>query len=150
MDQVVPRLRQVVIDTTDARRAAEFWRQLLGVVYRPGHEPPGAGEPDPAGADWLNLRRPDGTPLLAFQQVDRLTPSTWPRHDVPQQLHLDLTVPDTDSLDAVHDRVLALGGALRLDRADDREEPLRVYTDPDGHPFCVFVAADEGAPTRDL
>jgi len=38
--------------------------------------------------------------------------------------------------------VLTLGGELRLDRSDDPEEPLRVYGDPDGHPFCVFVAAD--------
>jgi hypothetical protein len=26
------------------------------------------------------------------------------------------------------------------DRSDDPEEPLRVYADPSGHPFCVFVA----------
>lgn len=39
----------------------------------------------------------------------------------------------------MHERVLALGGVLRLDRSDDQEEPLRVYADPDGHPFCVFV-----------
>jgi hypothetical protein len=29
---------------------------------------------------------------------------------------------------------------LRLDRIDDGTEPLRVYADPAGHPFCVFVA----------
>ena len=132
-------LRQVVLDTTDARRSAEFWRQLLGLVYRPGHEPPAPGEDDPAGRDWLNLRRPDGTPVLAFQQVARLSASTWPADDVPQQLHLDLTVADRTELDAVHARVLDLGGVLRLDRSDDAEEPLRVYADPDGHPFCLFV-----------
>ena len=26
------------------------------------------------------------------------------------------------------------------DLADDPVEPLRVYADPDGHPFCIFVA----------
>ena len=132
-------LRQVVLDTTDARRAAEFWRQLLGLVYREGHEAPGPGADDPDGRDWLNLRRPDGTPLLAFQQVSSLPRSTWPDDEVPQQLHLDLTVADRAELDAVHVRVLELGGALRLDRSEDPEEPLRVYADPDGHPFCVFV-----------
>lgn len=136
----VPHLAQVVLDTTDARRAAEFWRQLLGLVYRPGHEPPPPGEPDPAGTDWLNLRTPAGAPRLAFQQVGRLVRSTWPAPEVPQQLHLDLTVPGVDALRAVHDRVLGLGGALLLDRIDDEEEPLRVYADPDGHPFCVCVA----------
>ena len=139
MEQVTPRLRQVVLDSTDARRGAEFWRQLLGLVYRPGHEPPPSGEDDPDGCDWLNLRLLDGTPLLAFQQVEALPPATWPATSVPQQLHLDTTVRDVAELDAVHERVLALGGTLRLDRADDQEEPLRVYTDPDGHPFCVFV-----------
>ena len=130
----------MVLDTTDARRAAEFWRQLLGLVYRPGQEQPAPGADDPDGRDWLNLRQPDGTPVLAFQQVDSLAASTWPEHRVPQQLHLDLTVGDADELEQVHRAVVALGGALRLDRSDDPEEPLLVFTDPDGHPFCVFVA----------
>ncbi len=33
-----PVLRQVVLDSTDARRAGEFWRRLLDLEYRPGHE----------------------------------------------------------------------------------------------------------------
>lgn len=135
-----PTLSQVVIDTRDARGAAEFWRELLGLVYRPDHEPPPEGEDDPAGRDWLNLYEADGTPRLAFQQVPALTPTTWPDHAVPQQLHLDLTVESVAELDAVHRRVLDLGGVLLLDRSDDPEEPLRVYADRDGHPFCVFVA----------
>lgn len=139
MTQATARLAQVVIDTTDARRAAEFWRQLLGLAYRPGDEPPGRGLDDPRGRDWLNLRRPDGTPLLAFQQVKELATSTWPEDHVPQQLHLDLVVRDVEELTAVHDAVLALGGALRFDRSQDPEEPLRVFADLDGHPFCVFV-----------
>jgi catechol 2,3-dioxygenase-like lactoylglutathione lyase family enzyme len=136
------RLAQVVLDTTDARASAEFYRALLGLVYRPGHEPPAPGSDDPAGRDWLNLRDPAGTPVLAFQQVDRLPPSSWPDADVPQQLHLDLTVGSVAELDAAHDRVLALGGRLLRDRSDDPQEPLRVYADPDGHPFCVYVAPD--------
>jgi hypothetical protein len=36
--------------------------------------------------------------------------------------------------------VLSLGGDLRLDRSDDPVEPLRVYADPAGHTFCIFVA----------
>lgn len=137
----IPRVVQVVLDSTDARSSAEFWRQLLGLSYREGQEPPGPGEDDPEGRDWLNLRSSDGTPVLAFQQVDSLERSTWPSHDVPQQLHLDLSVRNSAELDEVHTRVLELGGVLRFDRSDDPEEPLRVYGDPDGHPFCVFVAA---------
>ncbi len=141
MAEVTPRLRQVVLDSTDVRRAAEFWRLLLGLVYREGQEPPPRGQDDPDGRDWLNLRLPDGTPVLAFQQVAELTPASWPDDAVPQQLHLDTTVADVAELDAVHDRVLALGGRLLLDRSGDEEEPLRVYADLDGHPFCVFVSA---------
>jgi len=141
-DGVRPQLRQVVLDSTDARRSAEFWRQLLGLVYRPGHEPPPAGSDDPAGHDWLNLRAEDGSAYLAIQQVERLSASTWPSDDVPQQLHLDLSVPSKEALDAAHELVVGLGGTLRLDRSDDEEEPLRVYVDPDGHPFCIFVADD--------
>jgi glyoxalase superfamily protein len=135
----VPRLRQTVLDTTDTRGLAEFYRQLLGWSYRPGDEPPAPGEPDPDGADWLVLRAPEGA-ALAFQQVEKLTRSTWPDPAVPQQLHLDLTVPDIETLDALHERVLALGATLLDDsRARDPEEPLRVYGDPAGHPFCLFV-----------
>jgi catechol 2,3-dioxygenase-like lactoylglutathione lyase family enzyme len=140
MQPGTPRLAQVVIDTEDARRAAEFWRRLLGLVYRPGDEPPAAGADDPRGRDWLNLRSPSGTPVLAFQQVEQLSRATWPDDEVPQQLHLDLTVQDVSELEAVHEAVLAIGGVLRSDRSDDPEEPLLVFTDPDGHPFCVFVS----------
>ena len=31
-----PEFRQVVLDSTDARALAEFYRQLLGLAYRPG------------------------------------------------------------------------------------------------------------------
>lgn len=137
-DPDVPSIRQVVLDTTDARRLAEFYRELFGLVYRAGDEPPPPGAPDPQGADWLVLRNPGGVPL-AFQQVASLPPSTWPDDGVPQQLHLDATVPDVAALDRQHERALALGARLLHDRSDDPEEPLRVYADPAGHPFCLFV-----------
>ncbi len=136
-----PQLRQVVLDTTDVRGLAEFYRAFLGLRYRPGDEPPTSGEPDPNGRDWLVLCDADGTRRMAFQQVDLLTESTWPDPTVPQQLHLDLTVTSVAELDAQHERALALGARLRYDRSDDPEEPLRVYADPAGHPFCVFVHA---------
>jgi hypothetical protein len=135
-----PELWQVVLDTTDARGLAEFYRQLLGFGYRPGDEPPAPGQPDPAGQDWLVLKDPGGTARVAFQQVPQLTKSTWPDGTVPQQLHLDLTVTTVADLDAQHERALALGARLRYDRSGDPEEPLRVYADPSGHPFCIFVA----------
>ena len=134
-----PQLRQTVLDGTDARALAEFYRQLLGLTYRPGDEPPPPGEPDPNGQDWLVLRNPDGS-QLAFQQVAELPRATRPHGPRPQMLHLDLTVPSVVELDRQHERALTLGARMLHDRSDDPEEPLRVYADPAGHPFCIFVA----------
>lgn len=133
-----PQIRQVVLDTTDARTLAEFYRELFGLSYRPGDEAPPVGEPDPNGNDWLVLRNDDGVPL-AFQQVDDQPRPTWPEPGIPQQLHLDTTVPDVDALTAARDRALTLGAILLYDRSDDPEEPLYVLADPAGHPFCIFV-----------
>ncbi|WP_163513066.1 VOC family protein [Fodinicola acaciae] len=130
-----PRLRQVVLDTTDPRALAEFYRQLLGFHLRPGD-----------GDDWAVLLDDDGQPRLAFQQVPELAPTTWPEPGIAQQMHLDLTVPSKAELDAQHERALALGARLRDDQSDDEEEPLRVYADPSGHLFCIFVVAPLSTP----
>jgi hypothetical protein len=139
-EQPFPTLRQVVLDCTDARLLAEFYRQLLGFRYRPGDEPPPAGHPDPQAERWLGLRDPARQLTVAFQPVPALPRATWPEGPVPQQLHLDLTVTTKADLDTQHDRALALGAQLLRDLSDDPEEPLRVYADPAGHPFCIFVA----------
>lgn len=136
-----PRLRQTVLDTEEPRRLAEFYADLLGLAYRPGDEPPPAGGPDPRGEDWLVLVGDGGAPALAFQRVASARRPTWPEGAVPQQLHLDLTVDTVDDLREQHQRALALGATLLLDRSEDPEEPLRVYADPAGHPFCLFVTA---------
>lgn len=136
-----PRLRQTVLDTEDPRELAEFYRVLLGLSYRPGDEPPPPGRPDPHGEDWLVLVGADGLPALAFQRVASLRPPTWPEGERPQMLHLDTTVPSAADLEEQHHRALQLGATLLLDRSDDPNEPLRVYADPAGHPFCIFVAA---------
>ncbi|MDQ1725233.1 MAG: hypothetical protein QOG52_2261 [Frankiaceae bacterium] len=140
----VPLLRQAVIDCPSARALAEFYRQLLALSYRPGDEAPPAGAPDPRGEDWLVLHDPKGTTRIAFQQVAGLPEPTWPDGPRPQMLHLDLTVPTSADLDAQHERALDLGARLLLDRSTDSEEPLRVYADPAGHPFCIFVLTAAG------
>ena len=132
-----PQLLQTAIDTTDVRGLAEFYRRLLGLAYRAGDEPPGAGAPD--DADWLVLVDADGGRRLAFQQVERLERTTWPQHDVPMQMHLDLTVPDVAELRRQRDRATSLGATLLLDREADPDEALYVLADPAGHPFCIFV-----------
>jgi catechol 2,3-dioxygenase-like lactoylglutathione lyase family enzyme len=133
-----PHLLHTVLDTTRPRELAEFYRQLLGLRYRPGDDPPTDGADD--RPDWLVLTEADGTRRLAFQEVERLEPTTWPSHDVPMQMHLDLTVPDVEALQRQRERAEALGARLLLDRTDDPEEPLYVFADLSGHPFCIFVA----------
>ena len=133
-----PRLLHTVLDTTDPRRLAEFYRELLGLAYRAGDEPPTDGSPD--DADWLVLVQPaDDARVLAFQLVEQLTPTTWPRPDVPMQLHLDFTVSGREELERQRTRALELGAREILDRSSDPEEALYVFADPAGHPFCIFV-----------
>ena len=133
---VVPQLLHTVLDAVDVRAEADFWRELLGLAYRPGDEVPASGRDD---VDWLVLTHPDGRRCLAIQGVDSLPPSRWPEPGHPSVSHLDTTVPSRSALDAVHERVLGLGAELRLDRTDDPDEPLRAYASPAGHVFCVFV-----------
>jgi catechol 2,3-dioxygenase-like lactoylglutathione lyase family enzyme len=133
-----PKLLHTVLDTTRPRELAEFYRQLLGLRYRPGDDPPAAGATDEA--DWLVLVDSEGVRKLAFQQVDQLPRTTWPQHDVPMQLHIDLTVSSLAELHRQRERAEALGAQVVLDRTDDSDEPLFVLVDLSGHPFCIFVA----------
>jgi hypothetical protein len=134
-----PHLLQPVLDCEHPRQLAEFYRKMLGYAYRAGDEPPADRREDPE-PDWLVLLKPSGERALAFQQVDELPETTWPEPGVPQQMHLDLSVPSREQLDVQHERALALGARPVLDRTDDPDEPLRVYADPAGHRFCIFVA----------
>jgi catechol 2,3-dioxygenase-like lactoylglutathione lyase family enzyme len=131
-----PKYLHTVLDSTDVRGLADFYRELLGLVYRPGDEPPADGSAD--DADWVVLLEPGGRRVLAVQEVERLEPTTWPEHDVPMQLHIDFTVDDVEELERHRARAEALGARLVLDRTDDPDEPLYVLADPAGHPFCIF------------
>jgi hypothetical protein len=55
-------------------------------------------------------------------------------------LHLDTTVDSAGELVRQRDRAVELGATVLLDRSDDADEPLYVFADPAGHPFCIFVA----------
>src|ERR1700689_5848063 len=92
-----PQLLHTVLDTTNVRELAEFYRELLGLQYRPGDEPPTDGSPDDAA--WLVLVDSAGTRKLAFQRDEGLPRVTWPRHEVPMQLHVDYTVSSRAELE---------------------------------------------------
>lgn len=132
-----PVLLHTAIDARDCRGLAEFYRELLGLRYRAGDEPPADG--DGYDADWLVLVDADGRRVLAVQRKDDTTPPTWPSEEVPMQLHLDFRVPDVADLERHRARAEALGATLLHDRRASGEEPLYVLADPAGHPFCLLV-----------
>lgn len=87
---------------------------------------------DPQESDGsIHFIRAEYGAQLGFQQVADFRPPQWPGQDVPQQMHLDVTV---DDLDVAESAVLALG-ATKHDQQPGRN--FRVFLDPAGHPFCL-------------
>ena len=114
---MIGKIDKIVLDTTDATGLAEFYREVTGfpTVY--------------VSDDWVNNQMPDGV-RLAFQRVDHHVAPRWPDPAYPQQMHLDLLVPD---LDAAVERARQ-AGATRLPGGG---ESYVVLADPAGHPFCL-------------
>ena len=131
-----PVLMHTALDAVDVRGLAQFWRELLGLRYRPGDEPPVEGPDD---EDWLVLVDDAGHRVLAFAEVGELARPTWPESGVDKQMHLDLRVPTAEALETQRRRAEELGATLLHDRTDDDGEPLYVLADPEGHPFCILV-----------
>ncbi len=134
-----PVLMHTAVDAPDCRGLAEFYRELLGLHYRPGDEPSSDGSED--DADWLVLLDAQGRRVLAVQEKPDMKRPTWPSEDVSMQLHLDFRVPTVEDLERHRERAESLGATLRHDRSDDEDEPLYVLADPAGHPFCILVSA---------
>lgn len=133
-----PEIYNVVIDALDVRVTADFYRQLLGYEWHPFFN----GDPEP-GLDWLVLVDPRGR-RIAFQQVDELPKSTWPDSKIPAQIHFDLRVGTEAELHRHHERARELGATVIFEQVDDpSEELIRVYADPAGHPFCIFLKPDD-------
>jgi predicted enzyme related to lactoylglutathione lyase len=108
-----------VLDCADSDALAAFYGALLDwkVDASPG---------------WATVTAGSGQ-HLSFQQVDGYTAPAWPGQQVPQQMHIDLTV---DDLDTAESEVLRLG-ATRHEHQPGTT--FRVFLDPAGHPFCLCV-----------
>ncbi|MEV4753777.1 VOC family protein [Micromonospora sp. NPDC049559] len=116
-------LSGVALDAPDARALADFYRRLLGWSVE-------QDEPD-----WVKLRSPDGGAGLSFQTEPNHVPPNWPAGPGDQQMsmHLDIEV---DDLDVAGAHAVAAGATL----ATFQPQPdVRVYLDPAGHPFCLFL-----------
>jgi catechol 2,3-dioxygenase-like lactoylglutathione lyase family enzyme len=132
-----PELLHTAIDARDCRALGEFYRQLLGLHYREGEEPPTDGSPD--DADWLVLLDDKGNRVVTIQEKKDTKPPTWPSEDVPMQMHMDFRVRTADDLERHRQHAEQLGARLLYDRSQDEGEPLYVFADPAGHPFCLLV-----------
>ena len=116
-------LTATVLDAPDPRRLTAFYQRLLGWAI-------GQDEPD-----WVTLRPPDGGPGLSFQTETAYVRPTWPAGPGDQQMmmHLDIKV---DDLEAAGAQAIAAGATLAEYQP---QADVRVYLDPAGHPFDLWV-----------
>jgi predicted enzyme related to lactoylglutathione lyase len=111
----------VVLDTPEPQLLADFYCALLGWQITDRDD------------DWITIRGSAGAGM-AFQLAPDHVPPTWPDNSVPQQSHLDVTVPD---LDIAEVQVLAIGA--RATGEPQQRSSFRVFLDPAGHPFCLCL-----------
>ncbi len=116
-------LAGIVLDAPDVHELAGFYQRLLG--WPVAEDQPG----------WVSLAPPGGGVRLSFQAEAAYVRPTWPaRHgDQVMMAHLDLEV---DDLRAAGEHAVAAGAVLAEHQPQD---DVRVYLDPAGHPFCLFV-----------
>jgi predicted enzyme related to lactoylglutathione lyase len=107
----------VVLDCPDPETLATFYGALLDWKVE-------------VSDGWAHIRADHGD-SIGFQMVEHYTPPQWPGQDVPQQMHIDVSVDDLDAGEAA---VLELG-ATKHDHQPGTT--FRVFLDPAGHPFCL-------------
>ena len=76
-----------------------------------------------------------GEPQLVFDEGFDYHAPKWGDPDRPQQMHCDIRVPDLPGAEAL---ALAKGAELLRDAGTHR-----VYSDPIGHPFCLYPGAGD-------
>jgi len=103
-------LGSVVLNVSDAGRAAEFWSKALGYV------------PQPHNPAFLAPEHGEG-PRLHLDETDRT--------------HLDLWVQDSDQPTEV-ERLISLG-ATRVDWDYPPDADFVVLADTEGNLFCVIA-----------
>jgi predicted enzyme related to lactoylglutathione lyase len=116
----IARFPSIVLDCPDPAALARFYAAMLDWQVD-------------VSDDWADIRADYGQ-CISFQQVKDYSPPVWPGQQVPQQLHLDVTV---DDLDAAEEAVLALGATKHEHQPGTT---FRVFLDPAGHPFCLCLS----------
>lgn len=120
-------LAGVTFDCTDTRRLADFYRQLLGST-----------ETSEDNEGWVSIKDPTSQIWISFQSASHYRRPVWPPEpDRPLMMaHLEIRVSDLEAACALAESL----GATQL--AYQPQEHVRVYADPDGHPFCLFAEAE--------
>ncbi|CAL9394203.1 hypothetical protein SUDANB171_01317 [Streptomyces sp. enrichment culture] len=117
------RLTATVLEAPDANELAAFYRRLLG--WATVQEETG----------WVRLVPPGGGAGISFNTDPDFVRPVWPaaRGDQRMTQHLDIEVEDLAAAGA-HARSC---GAVPAEYQP--QEDVRVYFDPAGHPFCLWV-----------
>jgi len=120
----------VTVMTPDPFRSAEFYAALLGVEVAT-REPAPPGAPQVAGFAQVRLSHL----TLNLEYEEQWTTPVWPARPGSQTstAHLDLWVEDLEDAGAWAERC---GATLATVQPQD---DVRVYLDPVGHPFCLFL-----------
>jgi hypothetical protein len=116
-------LSAIVLDAPDPKALADFYCGLLGYEAR-------TVEPT-----WVTIGPPGGGTRLSFQHEPLFQRPTWPSQADRQQMmtHLDIEVRD---LDAAGEHARTLGATLAEFQP---QKDVRVWLDPVGHPFCLWM-----------
>lgn len=127
-----PKLDLVILDCPDALVLAEFYGDVLGWTMEDSSSRDFATLAPPDGG--ISPDNPDGHTALGFQRIDDWVEPSWPGGSHPQQVHLDLSVPDI----AKAEPAVVAAGARVHDHQPSTDGGFRVYLDPAGHPFCLI------------
>jgi catechol 2,3-dioxygenase-like lactoylglutathione lyase family enzyme len=116
-------LTGVVLDAPEANELAAFYRRLMGWNVL-------KDEPD-----WVMLSAPGGGAGLSFQTERLYQRPVWPPGpgDPQMSIHLDIQV---DDLEEAGRHAVAAGATPA---AYQPQADVRVYLDPAGHPFCLYL-----------
>ena len=116
-------LTGIVLDSSDAQELAAFYQRLLGwsTTMVKDH--------------WVMLGAPGGGPGLSFQTEQFYRPPVWPTApgEPQMRMHLDIRVDDLEAAAAHAERAGAKPAGFQP------QEHVRVFLDPAGHPFCLYV-----------
>lgn len=132
------RLTSITIGAPNPRELAGFYARLLGGELT-ADEPPREGEP--AGSGWAQVRTHSdvGRITLNFEYEAQWTRPVWPSEPGKQHItqHLDILVENLKDAEQWAFEC----GAIR--DPYQPQETVVVMRDPAGHPFCLFLGAEE-------